>query len=97
MVCFPRKKMYNLEQSWRGGLSKLVRPTATSSAANSIAMRIKFGYGVTGLGCILRVLANKRRAPGDRLLFHKSLGTGVISTPVRKHRATGVDHRRYFL
>jgi len=34
-----------------------------------------------------RVLANKGSHPGDRLLFTKSLGTGVISTAIKKGTA----------
>jgi selenide, water dikinase len=31
-----------------------------------------------------RVLANQGAQPGDRLLFTKALGTGVISTAIKK-------------
>src|SRR4029077_19886556 len=44
----------------------------------------KFGYSVTGVVHPHRVLANQGAQPGDRLLFTKALGTGVISTAIKK-------------
>jgi selenide,water dikinase len=44
----------------------------------------KFGYSVTGVIHPQRVLANQGAQPGDRLLFTKALGTGVISTAIKK-------------
>jgi selenide,water dikinase len=44
----------------------------------------KFGYAITGLIHPQRVLANQGAQPGDRLIFTKSLGTGVISTAIKK-------------
>jgi len=45
---------------------------------------MKFGYSVTGVIHPKRVLANSGARAGDRLLFTKSLGTGVISTAIKK-------------
>jgi selenide,water dikinase len=47
----------------------------------------KFGYSVTGLIHPKKVLANKGAQPGDHLLFSKALGTGVISTAIKKGTA----------
>jgi len=47
----------------------------------------KFGYSVTGVVHPKRVLANRGAQPGDRLLFTKALGTGVISTAIKKGEA----------
>ncbi len=47
----------------------------------------KFGYAVTGVIHPKRVLANQGAQVGDRLLFTKSLGTGVISTAIKKGTA----------
>ncbi len=43
----------------------------------------KFGYSVTGLIDPTRILTNGGAHPGDRLLFTKSLGTGVLSTAIK--------------
>jgi selenide,water dikinase len=47
----------------------------------------KFGYAVTGLIHPKKVLANAGAQPGDALIFTKALGTGVISTAIKKSKA----------
>ena len=47
----------------------------------------KFGYSVTGVIHPKRVFANAGALAGDRLLFTKALGTGVISTAIKKGTA----------
>ena len=48
---------------------------------------LKFGYAVTGTIHPERVLANAGARPGDRLILTKPLGTGVISTAIKKGKA----------
>jgi selenide,water dikinase len=48
---------------------------------------IKFGYSVTGVVHPEKVLANNGARAGDALLLTKSLGTGVISTAIKKDKA----------
>jgi selenide,water dikinase len=89
MVCFPEKEdTAILEQILAGGLSKMVEAGCTIIGGHSIRdEEIKFGYAVTGLVNPGRVLANGGAQPRDRLLFTKSLGTGVISTAIKKGTA----------
>jgi len=47
----------------------------------------KFGYSVTGMVHPKKVLANKGARPGDALLLTKAIGTGVISTAIKKGKA----------
>jgi selenide,water dikinase len=47
----------------------------------------KFGYSVTGVVHPRKVLANRGARPGDSLLFTKALGTGVISTAIKRENA----------
>jgi selenide,water dikinase len=49
---------------------------------------IKFGYAVTGLISPRRVLTNSSARPGDQLLLTKRLGTGIISTALKKGAAS---------
>jgi selenide,water dikinase len=49
---------------------------------------IKFGYAVTGLVHPQRILANSAARPGDQLLLTKRLGTGIISTALKKGQAS---------
>ncbi len=89
MVCFPEKGDLNiLERILAGGLSKMTEAACTVVGGHSIRDdETKFGYSVTGVIHPKRVLANAGALPGDRLLFTKALGTGVISTAIKKGTA----------
>ncbi|MGB6386832.1 MAG: selenide, water dikinase SelD [Terriglobales bacterium] len=86
LVCFPEKSdLEILERILAGGLSKMIEAGCTVIGGHSIRdEETKFGYSVTGVIHPKRVLANQGAQPGDRLLFTKALGTGVISTAVKK-------------
>ncbi len=86
LVCFPDKAdLEILERILAGGLSKMIEAGCTVVGGHSIRdEETKFGYSVTGLIHPRRVLANQGAQPGDKLLFTKSLGTGVISTAIKK-------------
>jgi selenide,water dikinase len=89
MVCFPEKGDLNiLERILAGGLSKMMEAGCTVIGGHSIRDdETKFGYSVTGVIHPKRVFANAGALPGDRLLFTKALGTGVISTAIKKSTA----------
>jgi selenide, water dikinase len=86
LVCFPeRADVEILERILAGGLSKMVEAGCTVIGGHSIRDdEMKFGYSVTGVVHPKRVLANQGAQPGDKLLFTKALGTGVISTAIKK-------------
>jgi len=88
-VCFPAKgDIAVLEQILAGGLSKMMEAGCTVIGGHSVRdEETKFGYSVTGLIDPSRILANAGAQAGDRLLFTKSLGTGVISTAIKKGAA----------
>ena len=89
LVCFPEKGDLDvLEQILAGGLSKMVEAGCTVVGGHSIRdEEMKFGYSVTGTIHPQRVLANRGAQPGDALLLTKALGTGVISTAIKRGRA----------
>jgi len=89
LVCFPEKAdLTILEGILAGGLSKMVEAGCTVVGGHSIRdEETKFGYAVTGVIHPDRVLANRGARPGDRLLFTKAIGTGVISTAIKKGKA----------
>jgi selenide, water dikinase len=89
LVCFPAKgDLEVLEQILAGGLSKMMEANCTIVGGHSIRdEETKFGYSVTGLTHPDRVFTNGGARPGDRLLFTKALGTGVISTAIKKGAA----------
>jgi selenide, water dikinase len=89
LVCFPEKSdLQILERILAGGLSKMIEAGCTVVGGHSIRDdETKFGYAVTGVVHPKRILANLGAQPGDRLLFSKALGTGVISTAIKKGQA----------
>jgi len=88
-VCFPASgDLEVLEQILAGGLSKMMEANCTVVGGHSIRdEETKFGYSVTGLIDPDRVFTNGGAQPGDRLLFTKSIGTGVISTAIKQGTA----------
>jgi selenide,water dikinase len=88
-VCFPAKgDNAVLEQILAGGLSKMIEAGCTVIGGHSVRdEETKFGYSVTGLVDPSRVLSNAGARESDRLLFTKALGTGVITTAIKKGMA----------
>ena len=86
MVCFPEKAdLEILERILAGGLSKMIEAGCTVIGGHSIRdEETKFGYSVTGVIDPRRVLKNGGALAGDRLIFTKAIGTGVISTAIKK-------------
>jgi selenide,water dikinase len=89
LVCFPEKAdLYILERILAGGLSKMMEAGCTVIGGHSIRDdETKFGYAVTGKINPHRVMANGEARAGDRLLLTKRIGTGVISTAIKKGAA----------
>ncbi len=89
LVCFPDKAdLEILERILAGGLSKMIEAGCTVIGGHSIRdEETKFGYSVTGLIDPKKVLTNAGARPGDILIFTKALGTGVISTAIKKGKA----------
>jgi selenide,water dikinase len=89
MVCFPEKGDFDvLERILAGGLSKMIEAGCTVVGGHSIRdPEIKFGYSVTGLIHPQLVLTNSGAQSGDKLIFTKAIGTGVISTAIKKGKA----------
>ena len=89
LVCFPEKaELEILERILAGGLSKMIDAGCTVIGGHSIRdEETKFGYSVTGVVHPKKILANSGAKPGDALIFTKALGTGVISTAIKKGKA----------
>lgn len=89
IVCFPEKgDLEVLEQILAGGLSKMMEAGCVVIGGHSVRdPEIKFGYSVTGMIHPDRVWANSGARPGDKLILTKGLGTGVISTAIKKGQA----------
>jgi selenide, water dikinase len=77
-----------LEQIIRGGLSKMAEAKCSVIGGHSIRNDdIQFGYAVTGIIHPQRVWRNVGARNGDVLLLTKAIGTGVLSTALKKDRA----------
>jgi selenide, water dikinase len=89
LVCFPDKAdLEILERILAGGLSKMIEAGCTVIGGHSIRdEETKFGYSVTGLIHPKRIYANQGAQPGDALILTKAIGTGVISTAIKKDKA----------
>jgi len=90
IVGFPEKgDPAILEEIIRGGLSKMNEAKCSVIGGHSIRNEdMLFGYAVTGVINPHRVWRNVGARAGDVLLFTKPLGTGVITTALKKDRAT---------
>ena len=89
LVCFPEKgDLEVLEQILAGGLSKMMEAGCAVIGGHSVRdPEIKFGYSVTGTVHPDRVWKNATAQVGDRLVLTKALGTGVISTAIKRGQA----------
>ena len=89
LVCFPDKAdLQILERILAGGLSKMIEAGCTVIGGHSIRdEETKFGYSVTGVIHPKDILTNGGAKPGDSLILTKALGTGVISTAIKKGKA----------
>ena len=74
-----------LEEILKGGAEKIHEAGCVILGGHSVSdPEIKFGYAVTGTVHPDRVKTNTGARPGDVLMFTKKIGTGVISTALKK-------------
>jgi selenide,water dikinase len=82
----------DLEQILKGGANKIHESGCVILGGHSIADdEIKFGYSVTGTVHPDRVKANAGARAGDALVFTKRIGTGVITTALKREIAKESD------
>jgi selenide,water dikinase len=68
-----------------GGANKMHEAACSVLGGHSVAdEEPKFGYAVSGLIHPNRILTNTGARPGDALVFTKRIGTGVISTALKR-------------
>lgn len=93
ILAYPAKgDLEDLEEILKGGASKMIEADCAILGGHSVADdEIKFGYAVTGTVHPARVKANAGARAGDALVFTKRLGTGVISTALKRGIARDAD------
>jgi selenide,water dikinase len=86
IVCFPQDgELDVLEQIMRGGMTKMGEAECVVVGGHSVRdTEIKFGYAVTGLIHPDRVYINAGAVSGDVLILTKPIGTGVITTALKR-------------
>jgi selenide,water dikinase len=86
IVCFPQDGDLDvLESIMRGGMAKIREAGCVVVGGHSVRdAEIKFGYAVTGLIHPDRVFTNTGAVAGDALILTKPIGTGVITTALKR-------------
>jgi selenide,water dikinase len=91
ITCFPKKGVDPaiLGEIMRGGLETINKYGVTLLGGHSVDNeQIMFGYSVTGVINPNKVATNSGARPGDVIILTKPIGTGVISTGIKKGRAS---------
>jgi selenide, water dikinase len=87
ITCFPKKGVDPaiLGEIMRGGLETLNQQGVMLIGGHSVDNeQIMFGYSVTGVIDPNKVATNSGARPGDVIILTKAIGTGVISTGIKK-------------
>ena len=90
ITCFPKKGVdfAILKEIMRGGLSILTENKVALVGGHSVDNeQIMFGYSVTGTIDPNHVATNAGARPGDVIILTKPIGTGVISTGIKRAKA----------
>ncbi len=86
IVCYPQKGDWTeLGEILKGGQKTLNAELVVVLGGHSVDdQEIKFGYAVTGIIHPEKVITNGGAKPGDVLIITKPIGTGAISTAVKR-------------
>lgn len=87
ITCFPKKGVDPsiLGEIMRGGLETLNQYNVTLIGGHSVDNeQIMFGYSVTGVINPNKIAKNSGARPGDVIVLTKPIGTGVISTGIKR-------------
>jgi selenide, water dikinase len=91
ITCFPKKGVdfSILQEIMRGGLSVLTENNVALVGGHSVDNeQIMFGYSVTGVIDPNHVATNSGARPGDVIILTKPIGTGVISSGIKRAKAS---------
>jgi selenide, water dikinase len=90
IVCFPGKDMAEsiLTETLQGGLDKIDESGATLVGGHTVDdPEFKYGLSVTGIVHPDKVLTNSGAQSGDVIILTKPVGTGIMSTAIKKRVA----------
>ena len=91
IVGFPEKlDLAIMEQMILGGSHKITEAGAVIVGGHTIKDdELKYGLAITAIIDPKNLITNDRAKPGDQLILTKPLGTGVISTALKRGEASG--------
>jgi len=87
ILCFPEGTLppEALREILRGGQAAMSEAGVSILGGHSVRDReLKFGYAVTGVVKRRQLLTNAGVRPGDALVLTKPLGTGILSTALKR-------------
>lgn len=93
IVCYPFQGEGALPPEWlaeilRGGAEKIAESGALLVGGHTVNdPTIKFGLSVTGLAHPQQITATRGARAGDRLVLTKALGTGLVTTALKRRLA----------
>jgi selenium donor protein len=91
IVAFPTRRlpMYVLEQILRGAVDRAQAAGISLIGGHTIDdPEPKFGLAVTGLVAPNALIRNHTALPGDAIILTKALGTGIMTTAIKRGLAT---------
>lgn len=90
VLCYPGNgELDDLEAILKGGAEKMIEAGCAVVGGHSVNDdEIKFGYAVTGTVHPDKIWTNAGARPGDVLVLTKPIGTGVISTALKRGLAS---------
>jgi len=93
IIAFPPKMNPEIfRQVLLGGADKIHEAGAVTVGGHSIKDdELKYGLACTGIIEIEKIISNDKAQPGDRLFLTKPLGTGIISTAVKRNMVSEKD------
>ena len=89
LLCFPDERLDAavLREILRGGQDKMREAGASILGGHSVRdPELKFGYSVTGVVKRQRLMTNAGVRAGDRLFLTKPLGTGALTTALKRQK-----------
>ena len=86
IVCYPQKEDFEvLGEILSGGQSAMNEEGVIILGGHSVDdVEIKIGYAVTGIIDPKSLITNAQARPGDALILTKPIGTGAISTAIKR-------------
>jgi len=97
VVCFPARKigLDIMAKILRGGIDKATEAGIAIVGGHSVEdQEPKYGLVVTGIVSPARVLTNAGAKPGDKLVLTKPLGSGILTTALKKQRLSDQAYRQ---